>query len=319
MTLPIDFDAHPLIPAVIQDDVSRDVLMVGFMNRLAFVKTQETGFVHFWSRSRGKLWKKGETSGHTQEVVSIAVNCEDNSLLIQVLQNGAVCHTGHTTCFFRQVLPDGTLFETSDPVFDPTEVYETRRDRVDEDHVASIQRWFGAYEYLRDHPLQDVSGTSKLMHQVAMPFDRVADELDELVATFQGTHSHSGDLKQDVVLEGSQVFYWLNVIAVGTRLSWDTDLAIGDAIALHSEPGNVPPDINIGLVRSMANSWRNTTSEPTDVEASRESLACELARTYLLVARAVEPVIDPVELIRSDLDALRAKPYLADYFASVDG
>ncbi|MEZ4665751.1 MAG: phosphoribosyl-AMP cyclohydrolase [Thermomicrobiales bacterium] len=151
MTLPIDFDAHPLIPAVIQDDVSRDVLMVGFMNRLAFEKTQETGFVHFWSRSRGKLWKKGETSGHTQEVVSIAVNCEDNSVLIQVIQNGAVCHTGHTTCFFRQVLPDGTLFETSDPVFDPNEVYETRRDRVVEDHLASIQRWFGAYEYLRDH------------------------------------------------------------------------------------------------------------------------------------------------------------------------
>lgn len=123
MNPPVDFEANPLVPVVIQDDATRDVLMVGFMNQLAFERTQETGLVHFWSRSRNKLWKKGETSGHTQQVVSMSVNCENNSLLVQVIQQGAVCHTGHTTCYYRQVLPDGTLFETSDPVFDPDTVY----------------------------------------------------------------------------------------------------------------------------------------------------------------------------------------------------
>src|SRR5262245_55605581 len=116
--------------------------MVGFMNQQAFERTMETGFVHFWSRSRNQLWMKGETSGHTQEIVSMSVNCEDNSLLIQVLQKGAVCHTGHRTCYFRQILPDGTLIETSDPVFDPAAVY-ARPTPTDE------RLWYGAYQFLR--------------------------------------------------------------------------------------------------------------------------------------------------------------------------
>ncbi len=221
MTLPIDFESNPLVPAVIQDDASGDVLMVGFMNQLAYEKTQETGFVHFWSRSRNALWKKGETSGHTQEVISIALNCEENSLLVQVLQNGAVCHTGHTTCYYRQILPDGSLFETSDPVFDPKDVYDAAHPTDEEsfqgqqrDDAWSIGIWFGAYEYLARQPLQDVSRTSKLLHDGVLPFARIADEMDELAGVLAGEHSHSGDLMQDVILEGSQVLYWLNVLAV---------------------------------------------------------------------------------------------------------
>jgi phosphoribosyl-ATP pyrophosphohydrolase/phosphoribosyl-AMP cyclohydrolase len=94
-----------LIPAVIQDDATGDVLMVGFMNDEAFARTRETGFVTFFSRSRSALWTKGETSGNRLEVVSIAADCDDDTVLVRVncLGDGNVCHTGQRTCFFRPV------------------------------------------------------------------------------------------------------------------------------------------------------------------------------------------------------------------------
>jgi phosphoribosyl-ATP pyrophosphohydrolase/phosphoribosyl-AMP cyclohydrolase len=94
-----------LVPAVIQDDATRDVLMVGFMNDEAFARTRDTGFVTFFSRTRGALWTKGETSGNRLAVVSIAADCDDDSLLVRVrrLGSGNVCHTGERSCFFKPV------------------------------------------------------------------------------------------------------------------------------------------------------------------------------------------------------------------------
>jgi len=94
-----------LIPAVIQDDATRDVLMVGFMNSEALARTCDTGFVTFFSRTRNRLWTKGETSGNRLEVVSIAADCDDDSLLVRVNCHGSghVCHTGERTCFFKPV------------------------------------------------------------------------------------------------------------------------------------------------------------------------------------------------------------------------
>lgn len=92
-----------LIPAVIQDDATREVLMVGFMNQAALDKTVETGFATFFSRTRNKLWTKGETSGNRLQVDRILVDCDDDTLLVLVtrLGDGTVCHTGERTCFFR--------------------------------------------------------------------------------------------------------------------------------------------------------------------------------------------------------------------------
>jgi len=92
-----------LIPAVIQDAESSEVLMVGFMNELALAETRRTGFATFFSRSRNKLWMKGETSGNRLEVVEILVDCDDDTVLLKVnrLGDGNVCHTGERTCFFR--------------------------------------------------------------------------------------------------------------------------------------------------------------------------------------------------------------------------
>jgi phosphoribosyl-ATP pyrophosphohydrolase/phosphoribosyl-AMP cyclohydrolase len=95
-----------LIPAVIQDAESAEVLMVGFMNEEALAKTRSSGYATFFSRSRGKLWMKGETSGNKLEVVDILVDCDDDTVLVKVkrLGDGNVCHTGERSCFFRSLI-----------------------------------------------------------------------------------------------------------------------------------------------------------------------------------------------------------------------
>ena len=98
-----------LIPAVIQDEQSQEVLMVGFMNEEALALTRSTGFATFFSRTRNKLWMKGETSGNRLEVVSLLVDCDDDTVLVKVkrLGDGNVCHTGERTCFYRTVPAEG--------------------------------------------------------------------------------------------------------------------------------------------------------------------------------------------------------------------
>lgn len=95
------FDAEGLIPAVVQEVDSGDVLMVAWMNADALKATLASGLTHFWSRSRRTLWRKGETSGHAQHVSGIYVDCDADTLLVQVHQDGVACHTGERTCFFR--------------------------------------------------------------------------------------------------------------------------------------------------------------------------------------------------------------------------
>jgi phosphoribosyl-AMP cyclohydrolase len=98
------FDEKGLVPAVVQEDDTDEVLMMGFMNAESLRMTYEKGLVTFWSRSRNELWTKGETSGNRLRLVKISFNCEDNSLLVKArLEGDAVCHTGNRTCYFRDL------------------------------------------------------------------------------------------------------------------------------------------------------------------------------------------------------------------------
>ncbi len=105
LELNLRFDAQGLIPAIICDVADNAVLMFAFMNAEAFAETQRTGIVHFWSRSRGELWKKGATSGETFEVVSMRVDCDQDVLLVRVKPQGKgnACHTGRRSCFYREI------------------------------------------------------------------------------------------------------------------------------------------------------------------------------------------------------------------------
>lgn len=107
------FDDKGLLTAVAVDSVSKDVLMVAFMDAEALAKTRETGLAHFHSRSRGRLWMKGETSGHVLEIDEIMVDCDQDCLVLKVSPRGPACHTGATTCFYRKLEGDRLVREAS--------------------------------------------------------------------------------------------------------------------------------------------------------------------------------------------------------------
>jgi phosphoribosyl-AMP cyclohydrolase len=113
-----------LVPAIVQDDRNGDVLMLGFMNQEALEETQRTREVVFFSRSRNKLWKKGESSGHVLKVRELRVDCDADTLLIRVEPIGpGVCHEGYRSCFFRRIDPQGNAVITEERTFQPETVY----------------------------------------------------------------------------------------------------------------------------------------------------------------------------------------------------
>ena len=123
----LKYDGSGLIPAICVDAESKQVLMHAYMNREALSKTVETGKAHFFSRSRKKLWMKGESSGHTQEVKGIYVDCDMDTLLIEVIQNVAACHMGYRSCFFRKLNENGEWEIVGEKAFDPDDVYKEKQ------------------------------------------------------------------------------------------------------------------------------------------------------------------------------------------------
>ena len=121
-----NFEKAELIPVIAQDDASGDVLMLAYMNQEAYEETLKTGRVVYYSRSRQKLWRKGEESGNVQELQSIFYDCDADTLLVKVNQiGGAACHEGYRSCFFRKIDPaTGDVEVVGDRVFDPAEVYK---------------------------------------------------------------------------------------------------------------------------------------------------------------------------------------------------
>lgn len=120
-------DANGLVGAIVQDAATDEVLMFAFMNESAIQKTVETGLAHYYSRSRNKLWLKGESSGNTQKVVEMRVDCDMDCILIRVQQKGGACHAGYQSCFYRKVENGGdTLTIDRERLFDPDEVYKKK-------------------------------------------------------------------------------------------------------------------------------------------------------------------------------------------------
>ena len=115
--------AEGLVPAIAQQHDSGEVLMMAWMNRAALAETLATGRVTYWSRSRGQLWRKGETSGQVQRLVRLKIDCDGDTLLLEVEQSGVACHTGRRTCFYRS-LEDGELIENTPVTADPKSLYK---------------------------------------------------------------------------------------------------------------------------------------------------------------------------------------------------
>jgi phosphoribosyl-AMP cyclohydrolase len=120
----LKFNSDGLIPAIVQDALNGRVLMMAWMNESALEKTVQTGKTHFWSRSRQKFWMKGESSGHTQSVKDIAYDCDGDTLLVQVEQDGAACHEGYRSCFFTSIDQEGANSKITEPMLKtPEEIY----------------------------------------------------------------------------------------------------------------------------------------------------------------------------------------------------
>jgi phosphoribosyl-AMP cyclohydrolase len=118
----LTFDANGLIPAIAQQHDTGEILMVAWMNRAALAETLATGRVCYWSRSRGQLWRKGETSGQVQRLVELRIDCDGDTLLLAVEQTGVACHTGRRSCFYRALRDDG-LAELMPVEHDPKSLY----------------------------------------------------------------------------------------------------------------------------------------------------------------------------------------------------
>ena len=118
----VKYDEKGLAAAIVQDMASGEVLMCAFLNREALRKTLQTGLMHYWSRSRQKLWLKGETSGHVQAVREVRIDCDGDAFVFKVEQTGGACHTGFYSCFFRRLDAQGWV-EDGRRVFDPDKVY----------------------------------------------------------------------------------------------------------------------------------------------------------------------------------------------------
>ncbi|HET8761035.1 MAG TPA: bifunctional phosphoribosyl-AMP cyclohydrolase/phosphoribosyl-ATP diphosphatase HisIE [Nitrospiria bacterium] len=158
----IKFDAAGLIPAVVQERGSGRVFMLAYMNRESLELTLKTGFTHFFSRSRQALWKKGETSGHTQRVESVRLDCDGDTLIVEVEQTGPACHTGEPTCFFRLV--DGEQL-TPDP----------------DGGGAVLDRVYRVIQDRKAHPVEGSYVASLLAGGVDRILKKVAEEAGEVV------------------------------------------------------------------------------------------------------------------------------------------
>jgi phosphoribosyl-AMP cyclohydrolase len=122
------FDENGLIPAIAQDIETGQILMLAYMNRESLALTLETGLATYYSRSRGKLWKKGEQSGHVQRIKQILVDCDQDCLVLKVSVDGGQCHVGYQSCFYRSLSTGGVELKfVAEKVYDPNKTYEKKR------------------------------------------------------------------------------------------------------------------------------------------------------------------------------------------------
>lgn len=202
----LKFDANGLIPVITQDYKTNEVLMLAYMNEEAFKKSVETGKVHYFSRSRNKLWLKGETSGHYQIIKSIKPDCDNDALLIKVEQVEAACHTGHYSCFYREVDKD-VVKETSDKVFDEKEVYGDKSKVLQEVYDVIVDRTINPKEGSYTNYLFE-KGLDKILK-------KVGEETAEVIIA-----SKNKD-KGEIVYEISDLFYHLFVLMVERGVKLD--------------------------------------------------------------------------------------------------
>jgi len=161
----IDWNNTPLIPAIAQDAQTNDVLMLAYMNEEAYNLTLSTGYAHYFSRSKQRIWKKGESSNHTQEIKDVLLDCDADTILLKVKQNGVACHTGRKSCFFTSVMQDKIIL---DKEVDTDAIYGV----VDTLYHTILER--------KNASKKQKSWTKKLLDDKALMLSKIREEAEEV-------------------------------------------------------------------------------------------------------------------------------------------
>lgn len=196
----LKFNEEGLIPTIVQDINTHDVLMLAYMNEESLKKTIETGFAHYWSRRRKKLWKKGETSGNTQKVEEIYYDCDKDSLLLKVEQKGDACHTGNRTCFFKTLDLDNNI---------KTDFQISSKD------ASILYELYGVIEDRRENPIEGSYTNYLFSEGIDKILKKVGEEATEVVI------ASKNDSKEEVIYEVSDLIYHLTVLLVNQDITLD--------------------------------------------------------------------------------------------------
>ena len=191
----INWQKNPLIPAIAQDYKTGEVLMLAYMNEEAFNLTLSTGYAHYFSRSRQRLWKKGESSNHTQEVKDVLLDCDADTIVVKIKQNGVACHTGRKSCFFTSVTKDKIVLDkevNTDAIYGVVDrLYHTILDR--KSSKDSIKSW-----------------TKKLLNDKELMLSKIREEADEVCEAVDN------ESDKQVIYEMADLLYH-SLVALGYR------------------------------------------------------------------------------------------------------
>ena len=190
----IDWSKHTLLPAIAQDADSGDVLMLAYMNKEAYELTISTGFAHYFSRSKQRIWKKGEESGHTQELVDLLIDCDADTILLKVNQKGVACHTGRKSCFFTSV-------KQNIEVLDKEVDMESRYSIVDILYHTILER-------KNDNATK--SWTKKLLNNKELLLSKIEEEANELCVAI------NEESDEQVIYEAADLLYH-SLVGLGLR------------------------------------------------------------------------------------------------------
>jgi len=161
----INWQKNPLIPAVAQDHETGEVLMLAYMNEEAYELTLSTGYAHYFSRSKQRIWKKGESSNHTQEVKDILLDCDADTVVLKIHQNGVACHTGRRSCFFTSVVQDKEIIAQE---IDTKSIY------------GAVDTLYHTIQERKTAKLEEKSWTKKLLDNQELMLSKIKEEADEV-------------------------------------------------------------------------------------------------------------------------------------------
>jgi len=182
----IDWNKNPLIPAIAQEASTGEILMLAYMNEEAYNLTLSTGYAHYYSRSRQRLWKKGESSNHTQEIVDVLIDCDADTIVLKINQNGVACHTGRKSCFFTSVTQNKIILEKE---VDTTATYGI----VDTLYHTILER--------KNAKESESSWTKKLLDDKALLLSKINEEAGELATAIDK------ESDKQVIYEAADLLY----------------------------------------------------------------------------------------------------------------